>query len=342
MMKERSFSWKRLFLTILAVILGIIFTVLIAATIAVNALLNKIPRVDKIQATLSDAQIESIANETDPDLPEGTYETLDPEEIDQNQSDADVIERQAHIINVLLIGQDRRGGTHNERSDSMILVTVNLKKKTMTLTSFMRDLYVDMPDHNGKSYADNRLNACYAFGGMEMLDTALKNNFGVLVDHNIEVDFTGFTRIIDIMGGVDIVLSVAEAEHLGGGLRSGMNHLNGEQALNYARIRAIDSDFNRTARQRTVMLALFEKIRYMSMDQLVQLLETMLPLVRTDMTNADMIGYAADVFPIMTQLEVKTQRIPADGTFQGGFVRGMSVLLPDMEENRQLLRDTIG
>ncbi len=342
MMKERSFSWKRLFLTILAVILGIIFTALIAVTIVVNALLNKIPRVDKIQATLSDAQIESIANETDPDLPEGTYETLDPEEIDKNQTDADVIEKQAHIINILLIGQDRRGGTHNERSDTMILVTVNLELKTMTLTSFMRDLYVDLPDHNGKSYADNRLNACYAFGGMEMLDTALKNNFGVLVDHNIEVDFNGFTKIIDIMGGVDIFLSGAEAYHLGGGLVSGMNHLDGETALNYARIRSIDSDFNRTARQRTVMLALFEKIRYMNMEQLTRVVESVLPMATTDMTNADIIGYAADIFPILTQLEVKTQRIPADGTFQGGFVRGMSVLLPDMEANRQLLRDTIG
>ncbi len=341
-MKERSFSWKRLFLTILAVILGIIFTALIAVTIVVNALLNKIPRVDKIQATLSDAQIESIANETDPDLPEGTYETLDPEEIDKNQTDADVIEKQAHIINILLIGQDRRGGTHNERSDTMILVTVNLELKTMTLTSFMRDLYVDLPDHNGKSYADNRLNACYAFGGMEMLDTALKNNFGVLVDHNIEVDFNGFTKIIDIMGGVDIFLSGAEAYHLGGGLVSGMNHLDGETALNYARIRSIDSDFNRTARQRTVMLALFEKIRYMNMEQLTRVVESVLPMATTDMTNADIIGYAADIFPILTQLEVKTQRIPADGTFQGGFVRGMSVLLPDMEANRQLLRDTIG
>ncbi len=339
-MDKKRTSWKRVLLTVLAVLLGLIFALLIGATIVINAVLNKIPRVDRVEATLSLAEIESIENETDPDLPEGTYETMDPEDI-QMPSEAEVIEQEDHIINILLIGQDKRGGTMRSRSDSMILCTVNLEKKTLLMTSFLRDLYVDLPDHNGVSFQDNRLNTCYMYGGMEMLNNALELNFGVHVDHNIEVDFSGFSSIIDIMGGVGICLTPQEAGHLGGGLKEGYNLLNGEQALSYSRIRALDSDFGRTNRQRTVMISLLEQVRYMNIDQLTALINTVFPLVTTDMTNAEIIAYAISCFPILKDLTVSTQYIPAQGTYNATFVRGMSVLIPDFEANRKILRDTL-
>ncbi len=341
-MKNRSFSWKRMFLSVVATVLGLVLIILLGLTIGVNALLNQIPRVDKTQTFLSEEQIESILNESDPEQPGEIYKVVDPEELDKDQTIAKPIEEKPHIFNILLIGQDRRGGTANERSDTMLLVTVNVEKKTLTLTSFLRDMYIDLADHNGKIYPRSRLNNAYAFGGMEMLDNTLKDNFGVQVDHNIEVDFEGFIQIVDIVGGVDIELTAAEAEYMRCGVHAGMNHLDGAQTLNYARIREIDSDFQRTGRQRTVMMKLFEKIRYMNVEQLTQIVETVLPLATTDMTNADIIGYALDVFPILTQLKVHTQHIPAEGMFKYANIGGMAVILPDLEANRQLLQETIG
>ena len=338
-MKKKKSVW-RVLLTVLAVLLGLVLAVAIGATIVINALLNKIPRVDKVEYTLSLAEIESIESETDPDLPEGAYEALAPEDIEM-PGDAEAIENEDHIINILLIGQDKRGGTQRSRSDSMILCTVNLENKTLMMTSFLRDLYVDIPDYNGVSYQDNRLNVCYMYGGMEMLDTALEMNFGVHVDYNIEVDFAGFSSIIDVMGGVGICLTRMEAEHMGGGLKEGYNLLNGEQALSYARIRAIDSDFGRTNRQRTVMISLLEQVRYLNIDQLIALINVVFPMVTTDMSNADIISAAISFFPLLQDLKVTTQYIPAEGAYHATFVRGMSVLIPDFEANRKLLQDTL-
>lgn len=340
-MEKKRPSWKKVLLTILVVILALILALLIGATVVINALLNKIPRVDKVEPTLSMAEIESIESETDPDLPEGTYETVNPEDIEMPSEGAELIEKEDHIINILLIGQDTRGGGIRSRSDSMILCTVNVKEKTLLMTSFLRDLYVDIPDHNGISYQDNRLNVCYMYGGMEMLNKALEMNFGVQVDHNIEVDFSRFSAIIDTMGGVGISLTPAEAAHLGGGLVPGYNLLNGSQALSYSRIRYLDSDFGRTNRQRTVMKALLEQVRYMDLSQITALIDTLFPLITTDMTNAEIVTYAVTCFPILKDLTVSTQHIPAEGAYHATYVRGMSVLIPDFEANRKLLQDTL-
>jgi len=344
-MANKKKKGKRIALTILAVVLALVLTVMVGATIYVESLLNRINRTDEmVQETLTREEIQQVLDETDPpveDEEEYTGEVLEPEEVVLATAPAEVIEDEEHIINILLIGQDRRPGQGRQRSDSMILCTVNLEEKTLVMTSFLRDLYVKIPEWNGERYADNRLNVNYAIGGMEMLDECLKMNFGVVVDNNIEVDFSGFEQIVDIMGGVSINLTSAEARRVGN-LNAGMNHLNGEQALAYARIRKIDSDFGRTNRQRTVLLALLEKVKDMSLSELNDLATSFMPLITTDMSNGDIIQYVAKLFPILTELEVTTQHIPAEDTYKGAMIRGMSVLVPDMEANIQILRDTIG
>ncbi|MFQ9799037.1 MAG: LCP family protein [Clostridia bacterium] len=100
------------------------------------------------------------------------------------------------MVNILLIGQDRREGEGRQRSDSMILATINKKSQSIYLTSFMRDMYVPIP-----GYSDNRINAAYAFGGMDLLDDTIETNFGIHIDGNVEVDFSGFKTLIDMMGG---------------------------------------------------------------------------------------------------------------------------------------------
>ena len=322
--------------TLLIILLLVASLIMGLAAYGYNSVLGKINRVDGAEETLSQAEIDAIENETDP-WDEG-YEEHDGV-LDEN---ADLIEKGDHIINILLIGQDRRPGETRARSDSMVLCTIDTQEKTLVMTSFLRDLYVDIPDWKGRSYQDNRLNACYAFGGMGMLDLALEKNFGVQVDHNLEVDFSGFSEIIKIFGGVSINLTKAEANYLGGGLKEGVNFLTPDQALAYSRIRYLDSDFGRTNRQRNVLTALFNSIKTMNADQLSQLINNILPMMTTDMTNADITGYMVKLIPILPELEISAQYIPASGAYKSCYVRGMAVLVPDMEANRAILRETLG
>lgn len=323
------------------VMLALILLALGMAVYGYNAFLNQIPRVEE-EETLSEEEIQAIENETDPVEELEQLETIPEEEaVTEPQEEVQVIENEDHIINILLIGQDRRPGEGRQRSDSMILCTINTQKKTLVMTSFLRDLYVSIPSWNGRSYMDNRLNSCYAYGGMGMLDAALKQNFGVQVDHNIEVDFSGFKKVIDVFGGVSLNLSAAEAKVVGVGSSSGTYFLNSEQALTYARIRKLDSDFGRTNRQRKVITALLASVRSMNYDQMTAMVNNILPMITTDMTNADITNYMIEILPILSQLEIKTQHIPADGTYRNARVRGMAVLVPDKAANIAILRDTL-
>lgn len=343
MAKKKKRSFARIVLTVLCVLLGLVLAVLIAGTIYINGFLDRINRFeDASEPTRTVEEENQILNETDPPEAIMGVEEIDENEIVKPSAPAEMLEEEEHIVNILLIGQDRRPGQGRQRSDAMILCTVNTDKKTLVMTSFLRDLYVQFPDYNGRSYSDSRINATYVIGGMEMLNDCLKLNFGVAVDHNIEVDFSGFEDIVDIIGGVDINLTRAEAGWIGGNLREGINHLNGEQALAYSRIRKLDSDFGRTNRQRNVLNAILEKVRGMSLTDLTSLAESIMPMITTDMTNGEIIGYVLEFFPILADLEVTTQHIPAEGCYKGAQIRGMSVLVPDYEANIQILKDTIG
>jgi len=120
-----------------------------------------------------------------------------------------------------------------------------------------------------------------------------------------------------------------------------VNHLNGAEALAYSRIRYIGTDFGRTNRQRTVLSALLDKCRGLGITELHNLLEQVLPLITTDMSNGDIIDYALTCFPLISDITIKTQYIPAEGTYQFASIRGMSVILPDLEANRKLLQETL-
>lgn len=323
-----------------AVLIGIlvfILVLLLAAILTVNAVLNKISRPELNQSYYTEDELMEL------DLQEAivehggentvVYPELEPSEITWTEVDEEIGQTQ-ELINILLIGQDARTGETRARSDAMILLTFNKTTKNITMTSFMRDLYVQIP-----GYEDNRINAAYAFGGMELLDATLKQNFGVDVDANIEVNFDGFSSIIDILGGVDIELTSAEAEVLG--LSAGFQHLSGTNALRYSRIRSIDSDFSRTARQRNVITALFNSLKQAELSQLLELIDTIFPLITTDMSNGEIIAYATELFPMLSTSSLTNNRVPADDTYSLNTIRGMSVIVADMYQNRTILKETL-
>lgn len=247
---------------------------------------------------------------------------------------------QTDFYSVLLIGSDRREGEETSRSDAMILLCVNRDGETVTMISFLRDLYVEIPGHGG-----DRLNAAYAIGGAELLDETLQANFGVAVDANVVVDFAGFRQVIDALGGVEITLTPEEAdymtEYLDGEFCEGMQSLNGEQALFYARIRYLDSDFYRTARQRNVLLAAAKRCRELPLTALPGLVHETLPYFASDLSATELAWEAARMFPILTSGEVKELRIPADGTCYDATIDGMAVLVADLDANREAIRTVL-
>lgn len=348
--KKRSGGWIVTLLSILIVILGMILLFLLAGTIYWNVMLNKINRMDETTApTLSDEEIQEIMEEVNsPDAEDTTFPT-DPLVTDESEYIAD----EDTILNIMLIGQDISGGSTERRgrTDTMILCTIDTERKTITFTSFMRDIYVKLPDFNDKEWGYNRLNANYVFGGAEMLDLCMQMNFGIDPDYFVEVDLDGFDAIIDIMGGVDVELTAKEVAYLNHcvprpRLKVGMCHLNTQQAQIYARLREIDGDAMRTQRQRNVINSLMGKIRQMSPAQLHELLSTILPYVTTDMTNDEITKYALKLIPMIGELKIQNHRVPADGTYRlankGTAEKPKSVIVADLETNRQLLRQLLG
>lgn len=341
MIKKKKPSAGRVMLTIVCVFLAIILLLILAVLIFVHGTLNLLNRPDESFATLSSSEIAQMEQETDPVSENDSTPTLNPEDVSWATEPAVTIgaEEDDHIINILLIGQDEVSGNGRSRSDSMILCTVNTEKKTLTMTSFLRDLYVPIP-----GYQDTRLNAAFRYGGMELLNETLALNFGVQVDGNVEVNFAEFTKVIDLLGGVDINLTPAEVGYfhkVGLEASAGMNHLNGEEALVYARIRKIDNDFGRTNRQRTVLTALINKCRNSDIATLTKLFEEVLPMITTDLTNQEIIGYFVQLVPLLKDIQITAQSIPAEGTFSYARVRGMAVLIPDLEANRKILVETL-
>ena len=273
------------------------------------------------------------------------------QEIDPIFEQAEDIFKGKKVVNILLVGQDRREGQKRQRSDSMIMCTINRSTKTFTMTSFLRDMWVYIPGQYNQ-----RLNVAYKLGGFPLLNETLQYNFGVSADYNVEIDFYGFQKAIDLLGGVDIELTSAEAkymnkngnkefgDHTEWNLTKGMNHLDGAQALLYARIRKIDSDFSRTKRQRTVLTNLMDKVKDLDPMELYNLASTILPMLRTDLKTSHVVGMIVDVLPIMDEMQIVSQRIPMKGQYSYGNKKGASVILlseKNLKKIKELLTETM-
>ena len=341
MKKQTSPPNRRGRLVLLCFVLGLILIVMLVGTVNLQHLLGRIHYVDSGTApTLSPEELDAYLATQPEEI--NTAPTMEPEDVTFPDYDAD-IGRDSDIINILLIGPDRREDETRARSDSMILCTFRKSEKKLTMTSFLRDTYVKIP-----GYGRNRINVAYAAGGMSLLNKTLENNFGVHIDGNVEVDFHQFADIVDLLGGVEVDLRNDEAQWVnretGSALSEGKNRLNGQQALAYARIRKLDADgdFSRTNRQRKVITALLDAYRGTSLPAALSLLEQILPLITTDMTDREILGYAVSLFPLLSRGETVSQHIPAPDTYASRSIDGMAVLVADLEANRKILQDTLG
>ena len=350
---RKPLGWKRISLILLAVILLLGVSLCAFGIIYYNDLLGYVSRAERFEQELSNEELEDILGFVPETLPEVPEQILQTEE--STAAEDSRYGKTGKIVNIMLVGQARRENEDSKLSDTMILVTVNKETKTITLTSFLRDMYVKLPNFKNHVCGMQRINVAYNLGwrwagdlgGMEMLDQLILENFGVEVDHNVEIDFESFKSLIDLMGGVTLELTQTEADYInnvGFQLKAGSNTLNGEAALEYARMRksdGSDSDFNRTARQRKLITVLLKRCMTMSFSEINELLKTALPMVLTDMTDDEITTLMVELIPLLPELKIESLQIPAEGTYYGDTVQigGMdaAVLKCDVEANREVL-----
>lgn len=267
------------------------------------------------------------------------------------------------IINILVVGQASRYGEEGHMADTTILVTVNTYDGTVKLSSVLRDTLVRLPAYKSHKEGRTKFNMAYHLGytwegtagAMAYTNLTMKRNFGVEVDYNIEMDFESFTKVVDYMGGVEIELTEAEAKYLNDDdlyvlydVEPGLQYLDGMAALSYARMRKAegdgDSDIKRSDRQRKLIEALLNKVRGLSLADLQSVADTLLPLITTTMTPADVADVLLRVLPLVKDLKIEKGSIPIETTYWGemydiygdGFEH--SVLMFDEGQNKRLIR----
>lgn len=255
------------------------------------------------------------------------------------------------VHNILLVGVESLFQGKG-RTDSIMIATINTKLKTIGLTSIMRDTYVPIP-----GFDTNRINTAFAKGGVKLLYETIAENFGIRVDGSVIVDFKAFQKIIDDLGGVEIELTEAEATYLNTtnyiskkknrNVKPGKNIMNGNQALGYARVRSRPSidgahyDMGRTSRHRRVMTAVFDKFKKSDPIKIIKMMNTVLPLVKTDVKKHNAKSYLAELLELtLADVPLDTYRVPADNVLQRKIIGKLDVVIStDWEKTGKELAD---
>ena len=355
------------------VILIVLVVILLLAVIAVaagimfyNSKLNKITRPGVEIKNPSQEEIDNIINYVPDDAviydaTEATEESTEEPTVETTE-DPTYYEpgKLGKIVNILLVGQSAREEEVGKLSDTMILCTINKETKKLTLTSFPRDTYVKLPnyvDSGGTKHSCGmqRINVNYALGyswggsldAMGMLNQCIYENFGAEVDFNVEINFNSFEEIIWMLGGVEIELTEAEADHMTnelngvGTFEAGPNLRGYKEALHSARIRKIDSDMERGNRQRKLITAIINRVKDMSLKDLNKMIDDILPMIVTNMSNEDITNCILELLPLLPKLEIVSNQCPAEGTYSGQIVEiygvNSGVIVPNLQKNRELL-----
>lgn len=335
----------RILLIVLAVILVIAAGAVTAGAVYYNRMMNKMNIIE---------------------LPEDTYAYTEPTEVTEATADVTGTEATTQateettvvteppkataedIINILVVGQSSRAGEESRMADTTMVVSLNTFDGTVTVFSVLRDSYVKLPDYKGHICGRAKFTVCYGLGynwggtagAMEMTNICMRDNFGVEVDHNIEIDFESFIRVVDLMGGIEIELTEAEAKYLNDDdlyvlydVEPGLQYLDGMAALSYARMRKAegdnDSDIKRSARQRLVIEKLLDKVRGLSLADLQSVADTLLPEITTTMTPGDIVEILTRVLPVFKDINIVGATIPYDKTGWGEIIDIYDDGIPD-------------
>jgi LCP family protein required for cell wall assembly len=259
------------------------------------------------------------------------------ENTDQPNLDFNGDPENGEFENILIIGVDSRG-EEQSRSDTMMLMSHNKNTDEVKLTSFMRDIYADIP-----GYQSYKLNTAYYLGGANLLADTLREMFGLEIHHVAQIDFANFEQMVDIAApdGVEIDVEKDMSEKIGVSLKKGAQNLNGKELLGYARFRADnEGDFGRVRRQQQVLAALKDElISPSAIPQYPKLAGAVQGYIQTDLPAADQVKFAAEL-ALNGGSDIGRQTIPVKGSYwDARYSHAGAVLEIDLEQNKQALSE---
>lgn len=274
--------------------------------------------------------------------------------------DSQVLNNGQDTVNFLLIGSDRRSTTGSTRTDTMVVAILRPNEGQVSLISIPRDLWVSIPG----GYENNRINTAYQVGvstgypggGPALLKETIQYNLGIRIDHTAMVDFDGFRKIVDTLGGVDVPVSCSytdwklidpsynpevEANWYLHTVEPGVIHMDGDLALWYARSRQKSSDFDRGRRQQEVIRALFtQALQTGTLTRIPDLYNDLKDSVETDLGLADILKLSVYA-PKMTNADIRSYYIRPPIVTSWITDGGAYVLSPNQELLQQMLAEAL-
>lgn len=254
-------------------------------------------------------------------------------------------------VNIALFGTDSRNSQVQGNADVIMIISVNPARQTLKMSSILRDTYVNI---EGKGM--DKINAAYAEGGPQLAIKTLNQNFELDIKDYIHVDFLSAARIVDALGGVNINLKAEEIPYLNNYvkeisfegdlpvaplMKAGLQKLNGRQAVAYTRIRSVGrGDYERTDRQKTVLVSLFSKMQGGGMNLLPVLLSKILPNLETSMNQFMLLNIGSSIMNAKTKV-VEQGRFPLDTASKGERIDNIWYLRTDLDATRKAMFDFI-
>ena len=239
--------------------------------------------------------------------------------------------KKENITNILLLGIDNE----ENASDAMMVFSLDKDTNTAKLTSIMRDLSVDL----GPNAQKHKINYAYNVGGVEESVKVVNREFDLDINKYVKVSFDGLVDVIDYIGGININITESERKIIGVS-KSGNVTLNGKQALAYSRIRKIDNDYQRTSRQRKVLMAIFNKAKSISVSSYPKALADLSSNVETNLSTFELLDLAKAVMSLSSD-DLEGFRIPIDGTSHDSMDKGIYYLEWDRAANKKAIHDFI-
>ncbi|MCR4944570.1 MAG: LCP family protein [Clostridium sp.] len=260
---------------------------------------------------------------------------MNEEELNVSQETAQK-SKEKKITNILLLGVDK----DENASDAIMVLSIDENNKNAKLTSLMRDMYVNFGE--GKA---NKINYAYHYGGVPLSISTINEIFNLDITKYAKVDFNGFMNIVDSLGGYEVDITEAERKEINyklgyeGVKTAGKVKLTGEQTAAYARIRRIDSDYQRTERQREIMFDILNKIKARPVSEYPDLIAKLSSNVETNLSTMEALELGNYLVGVGNN-DIEQFRLPIDGTATD-FTSGVYHLNWDKEKNLTALHEFI-
>jgi len=250
------------------------------------------------------------------------------------------------MVTILLLGSDQRADL-SYRTDVIMLLAMDTAKGTVTLTSFPRDLYVSIP-----GIGMERINTSQEFGGFALTQATFKYNFGFTPDYFMLTNFSGFSGIVDTLGGIDVYAaytltdecSLPQAVEKKCTINAGWNHMDGATALWYARSRKSTSDFDRTRRAQEVITAIFQKLISLNgLNRAPELYQMFNSSVVTNVSLATILNLIPLGTKIANDPSIIQRYAIGEGQVTSYIVpsNGAQVLLPNYDSVMEIIRNAL-